>query len=82
MSRATVLGGVQQGDKLLQLVDDPASMDDVLDAQHVRLEVTDGHMNLSLSQLRRFREAICAAERVLMARKEQAFLARNLPLPL
>lgn len=78
----TVLGGVRAGDKLLQLVDEPTGMDAALSPEHVRLEVTDGRMDLSLAQLRRFKEAIAHAERVLVARREQAVLARNLPLPL
>jgi hypothetical protein len=80
--KRVVLGGVQAGSKVLQLVDDPAAMDQALRANSVRLEVTDGCVDLSLAQLRRFKEAVAHAERVLVARQTQAALERNLQLPL
>lgn len=82
MTDRVVFGGVQAGDKVLQLLDDATGMDNALSTEHVRLEVTDGQMDLSLAQLRRFKEAISYAERVLVARREQSLLSRNLPLPL
>lgn len=80
--KRVVLGGVQAGGKVLQLVDDPAGMEEALRTQCVRLEVTDGCVDLSLAQLRRFKEALVHAERVLVARQTQAALERNLQLPL
>jgi len=80
--KRVVLGGVQAGSKLLQLVDDPAGMEEALRAESVRLEVTDGCMDLSLAQIRRFKEALAHAERVLVARQRSAALACNLQLPL
>ncbi len=77
-----VLGGVQDGGKLLQLVDNPTGMDEALQHEFVRLEVTDGRMDLNLAQIRRFKEALAHAERVLVARQSHAFLERNLQLPL
>jgi hypothetical protein len=77
-----VLGGVQDGSKLLQLVDDPTGMDEALRPEFVRLEVTDGCMDLTLAQIRRFKEALAHAERVLVARQAHAFMERNLQLPL
>ena len=82
MSKRIVLGGLQSGDKLLQLVDQPTGMDDALQLDYVRLEVTGGQMTLTLSQLRRLKEVVAHAERVLVSRHEHAHLARNLPLPL
>jgi hypothetical protein len=82
VTNRVVLGGIRDGEKLLQLVDEPTGMDALLTPEFVRLEVTDGRMDLSLPQLRRFKEAIAHAERVLVSRREQAVLARNLPLPL
>lgn len=82
MTNRRVLGGIQAGDKLLQLVDEPTGMNAALSVEHVRLEVTDGSMDLSLTQLRRFKEAIAHAERVLLARREQAMLASNYLLPI
>jgi hypothetical protein len=80
--KRTVLGGVKDGSKTLQLVDDPNGMDEALRPEFVRLEVTDGCMDLSLAQIRRFKEALAHAERVLVARQSCAFLERNLQLPL
>ena len=80
--KRTVLGGVQDGSKLLQLVDDPTGMDEALRPEFVRLEVTDGCMDLTLAQIRRFKEALAHAERVLVARQAHAFMERNLQLPL
>ncbi len=79
---AKVLGGVQHGDRVLQLIDDPAAMETALNPECVRLEVTGGVMDLTLANLRRFKEAIVYAERVLVARREQAVLDRNMSLPL
>ena len=82
MSNRIVLGGIREGDKLLQLVDEPTGMDAALSVEHVRLEVTGGRMDLSLAQLRRFKEAIAHAERVLVVRREQALRTNNYSLEL
>jgi hypothetical protein len=82
MTARNVLGGVSSGSKTVMLLDDTSGMDAALAAEHITLEVTDGTMQLTLPELRRFKEAIAHAERVLVSRREQAVLARNLPLPL
>jgi hypothetical protein len=88
MTKRVVLGGIRVGGKVLQLVDEPTGMDAVLTPEHIRLEVTDGQevtdgrLDMNLAELRRFKEAISHAERVLTARREQALAARNLSLPL